>query len=323
MKKELFGKIGNSEVYKYFLKDGNIEADIITYGGIVTDIRVNDKSGKQLSTVVAYDTLEEYVAGKSFYGAVIGRFGNRIEGGKFLIDGVEYNVTKNEGNNTLHGGKAGFDRKIWTVKNVSKNSIELFYSSPDGEEGFPGKLDVTVTYTLTDNSLKIDYSAITDKPTVVSLTNHSYFNVKGVDNTTDDIKLFIDADKITPVDSELIPHGDFMDVENTLFDFRTHKPFICDLSANTVLAERGCFDENFVLNGTGLRKIASIESDETGLTMDVISDCPGMQIYTGNPHGIALETQNFPNAVNCPEYPSAVLRPGEEYKTTTIYKYCK
>ncbi len=321
MKKELFGKIGNNEVYKYFLKDGNIEADIITYGGIVTDIRVNDKNGKQLSTVVAYDTLEEYIAGKSFYGAIIGRFGNRIEGGKFLIDGVEYNVSQNEGKNTLHGGKAGFDRKIWTVKNVSENSIELFYSSPDGEEGFPGKLDVTVTYTLADNSLKIDYSAVTDKPTVVSLTNHSYFNVKGVDKTTDDVKLFIDANKITPVDSELIPHGDFMDVENTLFDFRTPKPFICDLSADAVLAERGCFDENFVLCGTGLRKIASIESIETGLTMDVISDCPGMQIYTGNRHGIALETQNFPNAVNCPEYPSAVLRPGEVYKTTTIYKY--
>lgn len=321
MKKELFGKIGDKEVYKYFLSCGEIEADIINYGGIITDIRVKDKSGNKISTVVGYETLEQYIAGKSFYGAIIGRFGNRIEGGKFILDGVEYNVSQNEGRNTLHGGMEGFDRKIWTVKNVTDSSIELFYSSPDGEEGFPGELDVTVTYTLEDNSIRIDYSAVTDKPTVVSLTNHSYFNVKGVDKTTDDLKLFIGADKITPVDSELIPHGEFMDVENTLFDFRTPKPFICDLSADKVLSKRGCFDENFVLNGTGLRKIASIESEETGLIMEVISDCPGMQIYTGNPNGIALETQNFPNAVNCAEYPSAVLRPGEEYKTTTIYKY--
>ena len=318
--KSLFATFDGKEIYKYTLKSGKLEVDVITYGATITNMRYVDKNGKVLSLVSSYNTLDEYIAGKDYRGAIIGRFSNRIEKGKFKINDIEYQVSQNENQTTLHGGKCGFDRKVWEVKSYKQDELVLFYRSVDGEQGFPGNLDVTITYSLVNgNSLKIDYFATTDKDTTINLTNHSYFNVDGVDKNTNGLLLKIDADQITPVDSALIPHNEFKDVNNTLFDFRNAKPFICDLSSDETLSKRGCYDENFVLNGKGLRKIGELSSKTSGLTLEIITDQPGMQIYTGNPIAIALETQNFPNAINCDKYPNSILKANETYKTTTIY----
>ncbi len=322
--KTLFANLNGNEIYKYTLKSGNLEVDVINYGATIIGMRYRDKNGKILSIVSNYNTIEEYISGKDYRGATIGRFSNRIENGKFTINGVNYQITQNENQTALHGGVNGFDKKIWEVKEYNKDKIVLFYRSIDGEEGFPGNLDVTLTYSIIDgNSLKIDYLASTDKDTTINLTNHSYFNVDGTDKTTDNLLLMIDADKITPVDSKLIPHNEFKEVKNTLFDFRKAKPFICDLSSDETLKNRGCYDENFVLNGSGLRVVAKLISKTSGLTLEVITDQPGMQIYTGNKIAIALETQNYPNAINCDKYPSSILKVGEKYQTTTIYKLVK
>ena len=320
MKNSVFGNINGKEVLKYTLTNGKMEADVITYGATLAALRV-EKDGKIINTVLGYDSLEGYQNGTAYYGAIIGRFGNRIGGARFLLNGKEYKVGANEGNNSLHGGFKGFDKKIWQAKPISDNALELSLLSPDGEEGFPGNLKVTVTYSLTeDNALAIEYNAVSDADTVINLTNHAYFNVGGTEDTTKGLKLQIFADKITPGDKELIPHGDFKTVDGTLYDFRTQREFVCDLSADSVLKDRGCFDENYVLNGEGDRLAATLYSSKTGLKMEVYTDQAGIQIYTGNPNGIALETQNFPNCVNCPEYPSAVLKKGEIYHTVTKYK---
>lgn len=321
MKSSVYGNIEGKEVIKYTLTNGKMEADVITYGATLTALRVN-KNGKVINTVLGYDSLEGYQRGTAYYGAVIGRFGNRIENARFVLNGKEYKVGANEKGNSLHGGFKGFDKQIWDTRVISDNALELSYLSVDGGEGFPGNLKVTVKYTLTEeNALAIEYNAVSDADTVVNLTNHAYFNVDGVENTVEGLKLQILADKITPVGKDLIPHGDFREVEGTLYDFRTPREFICDLSAEPILSERGCFDENFVLVGSGERLVATLFSDKTGLDMSVYTDQPGIQIYTGNPHGIALESQNFPNCVNCPEYPSAVLKKGETYHTVTKYLF--
>lgn len=322
MKKIPFGSIDGVQVEKFTLTNGNLEADIITYGGALTALRVKDKAGKVQNVVLGHETLEQYRTMGGYWGALVGRFGNRIENASFELNGVTYRVGANENGNSLHGGFSGFDKKIWQAVALADNKLELQYLSKDGEEGFPGNLEVTVTYTLTEeNGLVIDYRAVSDKDTVINLTNHAYFNVHGVENTTKDLQLQILADAITAVDEKLIPHGELVDVTNTLFDFRTKRPFVCDLSADEVLHKRGCYDENFVLQGQGFRKVAELSSRETGITMQVITDQPGMQIYTGNPNGIALETQNFPNAVNCPNFPSAVLKAKEQYHTVTEYRF--
>ena len=322
MKHTVFGIHNGTEVLKYTLVNGGMEADIMTYGGTLIALRVPVASGEIKNVVFGYETLEDYKSHTVFMGALIGRFGNRIGNSRFVLNGKEYIVGSNEGKHSLHGGIEGFDKKIWSAKPLADNCLQLSYLSVDGEEGYPGNLQVTVTYTLTeDMGLEIAYEAVSDADTVVNLTNHAYFNVGGIENTTDGMKLMIAADRITPVDSELIPHNEFMDVTGTLFDFRTAREFICDLSQNETLRKRGCYDENFALNGSGTRKVAEIYSPITGLAMEVISDQPGMQIYTGNPGGIAMETQNFPNAVNCPDYPSAVLTAEDKYQTKTTYRF--
>ena len=322
MKSKLYAVFDGKEILQYTLQKGSMEADIITYGGTITAIRVPDEKGNMTKVAYGYETMEDYLSHTQYMGALIGRFGNRIEGGKFTIDGKTYKVGCNEGENSLHGGHTGFDKKIWQATLVGDDTLVLTYTSPDGEEGFPANLTVKVTYSLTDDmGFSIRYEAVSDGATPVNLTNHAYFNVHGTENTTAGLSLRIDADRITPVDEKLIPHNEFMSVDGNLYDFRTARPFICDLSGNEVLKKRGCYDENFVLNGIGLRNVASLSSTETGITMDVLTDQPGMQIYTGFQYGIALETQNFPNAVNCPAYPSAILRPGERYETTTIYRF--
>ncbi len=322
MNSKLYAVLDGQEILQYTLKKGSMEADIITYGGTITAIRVPDKNGNMTDVAYGYKTVRDYLDHTQYMGALIGRFGNRIESGTFLIDGKAYKVGCNEGENSLHGGMKGFDKRIWNAKAVGDDTLVLTYHSPDGEEGFPANLDVKVTYSLTeDMGFSIRYEAVSDGDTPINLTNHAYFNVHGTEHTTDGLTLRIDADRITPVDEKLIPHNEFMIVDGNLYDFRTARPFICDLSGNQVLQKRGCYDENFALNGMGLRNVASLSSSKTGITMDVITDQPGMQIYTGFQYGIALETQNFPNAVNCPDYPSAILRAGEKYETTTIYRF--
>ena len=319
--KELLWEDGKT-VCLYTLKNEKIEADILTFGGVVAAVRVPDKNGNPVNVAMCHENLTDYAHKRGYVGALIGRFGNRIGGAKFAIDGTEYRVSVNEKGNCLHGGLQGFDKKHWKVLSENDAQLVLSYVSPDGEEGFPGNLEVTVTYSLTEQGLRIAYRATTDKDTTINLTNHSYFNTHGQEGTTEGLLLCIHADAITKVDEELIPHGEFVPVEGTLFDFRQERPFICDLSADPVLGKRGCYDENFVLNGEGFRCVSTLYSQKTGILLETYTDQPGMQIYTGNPKAIALETQNFPNAINCPNFPNAVLRVGETYYTETEYRFC-
>ena len=305
----------------YTLKNENLEADILTFGGCVTAVRVPDKDGKNVNVAHCHENLTDYAHKGGYVGALIGRFGNRIGDAKFSLNGKQYTVSANEKGNCLHGGFAGFNKKHWTVVLEEETNLMLSYVSPDGEEGFPGNLEVTVTYSLTERGLLIDYKAVSDKDTVINLTNHSYFNLNGPEGTTDGLLLSIDADAITAVDEALIPHGEFTSVEGNLFDFRKARPFICDLSSHPVLGKRGCYDENFVLKGEGFRCVSTLYSADTGIYMETYTDQPGMQIYTGNKKGIALETQNFPNAVNCPNFPSAVLKAGDTYHAQTEYRF--
>jgi aldose 1-epimerase len=295
---------------------------VINYGAIIEDLTFIDLNNQNVSLVLKRNTLDEYIADRSYLGAVIGRFCNRIENGRFELNGVKYQVTQNQKGNLLHGGEQGFNKKVWQVKQVTDNSITLFYQSVDGEEGFPGNLDTTVKYTLTsENKLQIEYFATTDKDTIVNFTNHTYFNVNGIENTTEGIELQIDSDNITAADSNRIPHGDLTEVRGTLFDFNQKREFNCDFSGNQILSARGHYDENFVLNGQGIRRIAQISSKNTGIVMQVITDQPCMQVFSGNSKGIALETQGYPNSINCPLFPSPILRKGEVYKTITEYAF--
>lgn len=306
----------------YTLKNEKMEADILTFGGAVTAIRVPDREGKLINVAMCHENLTDYAHKRGYVGALIGRFGNRIENASFNLNGITYQVGANEKGNCLHGGFKGFDKKNWTVVEAKERSLTLSCVSPDGEEGFPGNLEVTVTYSLTEQAgLLISYKAVSDADTVINLTNHSYFNLHGQEDPTDGLLLTIAADAITAVDENLIPHGEFTQVEGSLFDFRKQRPFICDLSADPVLDKRGCYDENFVLNAEGFQSVSTLYSAKTGIFMEVYTDQPGMQIYTGNKKGIALETQNFPNAINCPNFPSAVLRAGDTYHTQTEYRF--
>lgn len=305
----------------YTLKNEKIEADILTFGGTVTAIRVPDKDGNFVNVAMCHENLTDYAHKGGYVGALIGRFGNRIGKATFCIGGKTYTVNANEKGNCLHGGLKGFDKKHWKVLSAKETELVLSYLSPDGEEGFPGNLEVTVTYSLTESGLLISYKAVSDKDTTINLTNHSYFNTHGQGNTTEGLLLTIDADGVTKVDEELIPHGEFIQAEGTLFDFRQARPFICDLSSDPVLGKRGCYDENFVLNGEGFRLISTLYSEKTGILLETYTDQPGMQIYTGNKKGIALETQNFPNAINCPNFPNAILRAGDTYETKTEYRF--
>lgn len=322
MTKEFYGHTNGKDIYKYTIKNANLQMSVINYGAIIEDLTFIDLNNQNVSLVLKRNTLDEYIADRSYLGAVIGRFCNRIENGRFMLNGVKYQVTQNQKGNLLHGGEQGFNKKVWQVKQVTDNSITLFYQSVDGEEGFPGNLDTTVKYTLTsENKLQIEYFATTDKDTIVNLTNHTYFNVNGIENTTEGIELQIDSDNITAVDSNRIPHGDLTEVRGTLFDFNQKREFNCDLSGNQILSARGHYDENFVLNGQGIRRIAQISSKNTGIVMQVITDQPCMQIFSGNSKGIALETQGYPNSINCPLFPSPILRKGEVYKTITEYAF--
>lgn len=322
MDAKLYGFVDDQPVYQYTLSNGELEAQIITYGATLTSLRVPDRYGRMRDVVLGHASLEDYLTRTGRWGAVIGRVANRIEYGRFTLNSRVYHTGCNSGAHCLHGGHKGFDKQIWKANRLGEDSVVLTYCSRDGEEGFPGTLQVSVTYSLTqDGGLSISYTGVSDADTIVNLTNHAYFNLNGTDHPAEGMKLWIHADKITPVDERMIPSNTYRSVTNTLFDFRTPRPVTADLNAEPVLSQRGYYDDNFVLKGSGMRSVAQLTCESSGITMEVMTDQPGMQLFTGNPLGIALETQHFPNAVNCPKYPSIILLQGEEYRTTTVYRF--
>jgi aldose 1-epimerase len=341
MIKSNFGKTREGQaVDLYTLTNANGMAVKITdYGGIVTSLKVPDKNGRSEDVVLGFDSLDRYLAGHPYFGAVVGRYGNRIARGKFTLNGTGYRLAANNGENHLHGGIKGFDQVIWNAEIVKKENevgVKLSYLSKDGEEGYPGNLSVVVTYTLTnDNELKIHYEAETDKPTPVNLTHHSYFNLKGAGNG--DILehlLTIDADRFTPVDEGLIPTGELKSVKNTPMDFTVPKAI-----GERINQVKGGYDHNYVLTGWdgSLKRAAKVVAPTSGRVMEVWTTEPGLQFYSGNfldgtitgknskvyhkHYGFCLETQHFPDSPNKPQFPSTILEPGKKYTHTTIYRF--
>jgi aldose 1-epimerase len=320
---------------------GGASVAVMSYGATIVSLKVPDRGGKIDDVVLGYDQLKSYVAGPTYFGATVGRYGNRIGGARFKLDGVEYPLTANNGVNILHGGKRGFDKVVWAGEKIDGQTVEFSYLSKDGEEGFPGNLSAHVRFSLSDsNALKIEYSATTDKDTVVNLTNHSYFNLAGQGNG-DVLKqqLSIDADRITPTDTGLIPTGDLAPVEGTPFDFRQMHDIGLHIAADDeqIRTSHG-YDMNFVLTKQdGLRHAASAYDPASGRAMDVWTTEPGVQLYTSNGWNgslagkggkkyprfgaFCLETQHFPDSPNKPAFPSTVLKPGDTYHTTTEYRF--
>ena len=334
-----------TEIKQFTLTNASgMEMKVIEYGGIITNLTAPDKDGVFEDIVLGYDSLEAYVANNPYFGALIGRYGNRIGGAKFSLDGVEYSLATNDGPNHLHGGVKGYDKVVWTGEEVTMENgraLKLTYTSPDGEEGYPGTLAMEVIYRLgNDNSLEFDYRATTDKKTVVNLTQHTYFNLTAMEGDILGHELVINADQITPVDATLIPTGEFMDVEGTPFDFTESKEIGLEIGAEHQQIERGGgYDHNWVLNESDeeLGFAASLYDPASGRFMEVFTTEPGIQFYSGNflnrfnrgkggvinnyRTGLCLETQHYPDSPNQPNFPSTVLEPGEEYHTVTVYKF--
>lgn len=336
-----WGEYDGKKVYLYTLTNKNgVQVSISNYGGTITSFIAPDKKGNKSSIVLGFNNLKGYLAHPPFFGATVGRYGNRIADGKFTLDGKTYTLAKNNGKNALHGGLKGFDKVVWDAAPLDQNtpSLTINYLSKDGEEGYPGNLKVSITFSLTDdNGLKIEYNAETDKATPVNLTNHSYFNLTGdVSNTILNETLTIDADRYTPVDTTLIPTGELKPVKGTPFDFTTpHK--IGERIAQVPGVPVG-YDHNFVLNkkGNSLDKVAEVKDSLSGRKLEVYTTQPGLQFYTGNfldgsiktddgkpinQHtALCLETQHFPDSPNKPAFPSTILKPGEKYHQVTMYK---
>ncbi len=328
----------------YTLKSsGGMMAAITNYGGRLVGLWVPDKEGKLTDVVVGMSSVTGFKnSTEAYFGATIGRFGNRIAGGTFTLDGKQYNLPKNNGPNTLHGGKKGFQNVVWDATQPNDSTVVLRHISKDGEEGFPGTLDVTVTYTLTNNELGCSYLATTDKKTVVNLTNHAFFNLNGEGSgTINSHVLQINAEQYTPVDSTLIPLGKHAPVAGTPFDFRN--PTAIGARVNDTTNEQLKFgkgyDHNFVLNddSKNMKQAATITGDKSGITMTVLTQEPGLQFYGGNfmqgkntfkgsgkdefRTAFCLETQHFPDSPNQPLFPSTVLEPGQKYQTVSVYRF--
>ena len=316
---------------------GGLEADILTYGARLIRLSVPDKAGAFADVIVGCKTPEDYYGENPYFGATIGRYGNRIGGGQFTLNGKVYRIEQNEGNNTLHGGySANFDRVVWDAK-IDGERLVLTHVSPDGAGGFPGTLTVQVALVLTDqNELKIEYTAVSDRDTVCNLTNHSYFNL-GNSPTVLDHVMMIHATKITPVDGELIPHGEYEDIVGTPYSFLPAKPLGQDMFSDAkLIAQCGGYDFNYCLDriGKGLELCATVYEPVSGRKMDCYTTLPGVQLYTacalnafeGKRHyekyaAFCLETQGYPNAPNCPQYPSTVLKAGDTYHEITVYRF--
>ena len=345
--KKLFGKLSDSsEVYEYTLKNSQgMEARIINFGAILVSLKVPDKNGNISDVILGYDDLAGYINDKSFQGAIVGRYGNRINKGHFSLQGNEYQLTINDGENHLHGGVKGFYKALWkaeSIESATDSAVKLTFTSPDGDEGYPGNVTMEVVYTLTkDNELRINYTGTTDKTTILNPTHHSYFNLTGdPTNTILDEELMIDADKITEVGPGLIPTGKLDDVTNTPFDFRKLTKIGARINEDNEQLKLGFgYDHNWVLNNYNkqVRKVAELFDPKSGRVMEILTDQPGLQFYSGNfldgsikgkkgiqydyRTALCLEAQLFPDAPNHTNFPSATLKPGEEYKQTTIYKF--
>jgi aldose 1-epimerase len=340
---EEFGKADGKPVELYTLTNAKgMKAQVMTYGATLTGLWVPDRDGKLDDVVLGFDDLQGYLKGHPFFGSTIGRVANRIAKGKFTLDGREYKLFVNNGPNSLHGGKKGFDKVIWSatpLKVKGGAAVKFTYRSPDGEEGYPGNLSAAVTYTLTDDGeLRLDYEATADKATPVNLTNHTYFNLTGqASGTILGHELTLEADKYTPSDATLIPTGEIKPVQGTPLDFT--KPHTIGERFDQMKSDPRGYDHNFVLNGGGkkLAPAARVREPKTGRVMEVLTTEPGVQIYTANfldgklkgkggvaypQHaGLCLETQHYPDSVNHPNFPSTILRPGETNRSTTIYKF--
>jgi aldose 1-epimerase len=343
--KQLFGKLPDGkEVYQYTLTNApGSKVSIINYGAIITSIIVPDRKGKIEDVALGYDTLQEYVNDKTFLGSIVGRYGNRIAKGQFQLEGKTYNLAINNGENHLHGGIVGFNKKFWNAEPIDANepALKLTLISQDGEEGYPGKVTLVVTYTLTDkNELRVDYHGTTDKTTVLNPTQHSYFNLSGDPSLPIlDHQLSIESDSVTVVDKGQIPTGKFADVAGTPLDFRTMKRIgdrIDDEFEQILIG--GGYDNNWVLRNYNkqVRKVAEVYEPNSRRSMVVYSDQPGLQFYSGNSlkevkgkkgvlykrrTGLCLEAQCYPDSPNKPEFPSVVLKPGIVYRQTTVYQF--
>jgi len=331
------------EVSLYTLSNSHgIEARISNFGALLVSLKVPDGAGRLADVVLGFDTFEDYYHAKRYYGATVGRFANRIADGKFTLDGVAYTLAKNSGGNSMHGGMRGFNKVVWRVVSASGSALVLAYRSRDGEEGFPGNLDVRVQFTLTDkNDLRIDYWAETDKATVINLTNHSFFNLAGEGNG--DVMNYVvrlDADRFTPVNASMIPTGELKAVEGTPFDFRKPARIGARIHEDDpqLKIAKG-FDHNYVLNHKPgeLEIAARVVEPDSGRVMTVLTTEPGMQFYTANnldgtgggkgghiykPYSaVCFETQHFPDSPNQPSFPSTVLRPGQKFHSTTVFRF--
>ena len=319
------------------------QAEITNYGGIVVSLMMPDQEGEFEDIVLGFDTLDEYLQGHPYFGATVGRYANRIADAEFTLDGETYQLTANDGENHIHGGEQGFDKVVWRAQAYTTPNgpaLRLYYVSEDGEEGYPGNLEVRVTYTLTnDNELRADFHATTDAPTICNLTHHSYFNLAGEGDILDHV-VMLPADHFTPVDEELIPTGEVRPVEGTPFDFREPTPIGARIDEENEQLERGGgYDHNWVYEKEAgeLTLLARVVEPESGRVMEVFSTKPGMQLYTGNfldgsltgkdgwvyeqRHAFCMEPHYFPDSPNQPDFPSAVLRSDETYDHTMVYRF--
>jgi aldose 1-epimerase len=334
-----FGKLTDGRSVDCFtLTNANgLVAKIINYGTIITELHVPDRKGQLADIVLGFDQFEPYLKGHPYFGCTVGRVANRIAKGRFTLNGQTYTLAVNNGPNHLHGGLKGFDKVLWQAAPQAKAAVQFSYSSPDGEEGYPGRLQVTVLMTLTDaNELRLDYSAVTDKPTPVNLSNHSYFNLAGSGDVLGH-EIMIAADNFTPPDPTLIPTGEIKPVQGTPLDFR--KPAALGARISQIGGDPPGFDHNYVINGGGktLAQAARVSEPKSGRVMEVRTTEPGVQLYTGNyldgslvgkrgavyrrHSGLCLETQHFPDSVNQPKFPSVILQPGQVYRQTTVHQF--
>ncbi len=336
--REKFADYNGKEVYEYILDNGKgLSAHILNYGGIIKKLIYNN-----IDVVLGRDTFEEYLDNDGYFGAVIGRNSNRIENSKFELNGKTHKLYPNDGRNNLHGGKEGFDKKVWNAELIDSDEPSLILSmiSFDGEEGFPGEVKVTVTYTLTsDNSIKIHYEGETDADTVLNMTNHSYFNLNGHSSgSVDDHNLWINSDFYTPNTDGCMPYGEILSVNETPFDFKVDETLGEKFTSDHCQVRMfDGFDHNIVLNGRGYRKVACLKGEKSGISMEVYTDRSGVQLYTGNMidenrvckdkvvyvkhSGVCLETQAFPNSLKYTHFPNGILMKNEKYDTVTAYKF--
>jgi aldose 1-epimerase len=337
--KETFGKIDQDEVYLFTLTNNNgIEVKITNYGGIITSILVPDLNNKSGDIVLGYNTLEEYVANNPYFGAIVGRYANRIAQGKFVLNGKTYTLAVNNGRNSLHGGLKGFDKVVWKADEITdstRSELVLHYRSKDGEEGYPGNLDVTVTYSLNDhNDFTTRIDAETDKPTPVNLCNHTYFNLSEADTNILGHILTLYSDRYTKVNDELIPTGELANVRDTPMDFNNTIAI-----GERIDRVRGGYDHNYVLTKKPgeLTMAAQLYDPRTGRQVEILTTQPGLQFYSGNfldgsitgkngkvyhkHYGLCLETQHFPDSPNQPEFPNTILKPGMKFSETTVYRF--